>query len=185
MKSLVICLLVILFAVSSRADPVPAIARLAGVHVGETTMESLDRRLGPTRGVVDGEPVSFHDWRSRQTGWRLHADGVYHRGHARVIDNLSVYNAAGQTDIPTTNLPRPPLLFLGQIAVGMRRAEVERLIAGGLPPPKTRDEVNMVWEVENSPGASHRLHQIIRWAATLTFNQDRRVQNIEITAVSY
>jgi hypothetical protein len=153
----------------------PPIARIAGVWVGHSTVEELERRLGPGTAYTGGHPQGAREWRSRQTGWYVNADGFNYGRHGRVLDEVSVSTdrILHRKNEAATFAPRKLLRFMGVVELEMTRYQVVRALARKLPPPRMKGR-DLVWTAlgyarlnSNSFDDKHE------WTATLHFEQDR------------
>ena len=171
--------MIVLLGIADGIAQVPDIAKIAGISVGETTLDGLDQKLDSLRSFTNGQRRSDHEWRSKQTGWVLFANGFFDdASDSRVVGSVILSRDTEQT-LPTADLPRQQSLFLGKIALGMSRREVERLIRAGLPPPTEHNARRIVWKAAGSEKVGR--HRITDWRAELQFKH-HRLEGIEVDA---
>lgn len=159
---------------------VPQMARLIGVRVGYDTLEKLEARLGHGLAVTGGHPMGAREWRSRQTGWIIHADAFDTSDKGMVLDELIIRFpdvSDRVASLPSVNLSRRRLGLFGVVFPGMTRAEVLHAIRGRLPAPTVKENR---WSWTESGFASladredyHVAYRI--WKAAIVFEKERVV----------
>ena len=181
--SFILLLLVSAHYAEAESANIPTIAKIADVRVGYDTMENLEHKLGPALVCTGGHAHGGREWRSRQTGWWVDADGFYYNDHGRrVIDSLTIsvppenLSAWKHHDLPPeTDLPRRKLFFMDSVSLGMSRADVLQQLCGKLSPPQTAKNI-LFWKVKGDLRFNSINHyRITAWTAKLTFNHDRLV----------
>jgi hypothetical protein len=137
---------------------IPATARVGNVQVGVTTMEELERLFGKGREIVGGHPRGGREWRSKQTGWYIYADGFnYKDGNiekGRMLESFEirvhrewVVSEVGDSDdddfkIHWASVKKRQLTILGGITPGMKRATViALLVKSGVQITKTNNVI--------------------------------------------
>lgn len=161
----------------SSAVVIPAIAQLAGVRVGFDSVERLEHLFGPGYAFTGGHPNGAREWRSRQTGWYINADGFdYNKRGERVLDTVSIgiTGIIGGKTAPSVFAPRQRLLFLGGITLGMTREQVRSALENRLPPPRVNGD-SWVWEAKgfSPPNPNNNGESKRDWCAILTFATGR------------
>lgn len=117
---------------------VPSIARIAGFTVGVSSIEAMERRLGPGYAYTGGHPQGAREWVSRQTGWVIDADGFnYLLDGRRVVETLSISTTKIDRAYhpPVVSLPRTKLMYMGLIELGMTKQRVLSLMSPRLGAP--------------------------------------------------
>jgi hypothetical protein len=120
---------------------IPATARVGNVQIGVTTMEELERMFGKGRECIGGHPRGGREWRLKQTGWYIYADGFNYNGKERMLENfeISVHSQGAVSEVgvpddddsktPQTSVKKRQLTILGGITPRMNRATVIALLA--------------------------------------------------------
>jgi hypothetical protein len=143
---------------------VPEFAHIAGMYVGYSTMNWMERYYGPGHPYTGGHPQSGREWRSRETDWFLNADGKnYSDGknapRGRTVDFIVVTAQESSSDSPSISLTPAQCEFMGCVRPGITRAEVMTILKDKLPPPAIEyDNVN-----EGDAGKAR--HVTLRWEA--------------------
>jgi len=166
---------------------IPATARIGNVQVGVTTMEELERLFGKGREFTGGHPRGGREWRSKQTGWYIYADGFEYKdteAKERMVESfeISVHRQeVGVSDdddvkIHRTSVKKRELTILGGITPRMERAAVIALLAeSGVQTTETNNVIT--WKEK---GHAH-LHDATQnqgelayttWNGTLTFRKN-------------
>jgi len=168
---------------------IPATARVGNVQVGVTTMEELERLFGKGRPFTGGHPRGGREWRSKQTGWYIYADGFNYKddnlAKGRMLESFEIsvhrQEAGGPDDddfkIHRTSVKKRQLTILGGITPGMKRATVIALLAkSGVQTTETNNVIT--WKEK---GHAHIYDAINKysdeltyttWKGTLTFEQN-------------
>jgi hypothetical protein len=157
--------------------PVPAIARILGVTVGQTTIERLEKKLGPGAPCMGGHPHGGRAWYLKPCRIWVYADGFeYDKKGGRIIDDIQLgiskqkmrYSFTQETkkrSIPRVSARCKDAGWLGQVLPGMSRADVVKATVE-LPKPKAKGG-KLMW----SSG---------EWSAELTSEKDKLVV-LEVT----
>jgi hypothetical protein len=133
---------------------IPATARVGNIQVGVTTMEELERLFGKGRAFTGGHPRGGREWRSKQTGWYIYADGFNYKDDnmekGRMVESFEIsvhrQEVGGPDDddfkIHRTSVKKRQLTILGGITPGMERATVIALLAkSGVQTTKTSNVI--------------------------------------------
>lgn len=120
---------------------IPATARVGNVQIGVTTMEELERMFGKGRECIGGHPRGGREWRSKQTGWYIYADGFNYNDKGRMLEDfeISVHSQGPVSEVgvpddddsktPQASVKKWQLTILGGIMPRMNRATVIALLA--------------------------------------------------------
>lgn len=108
---------------------VPAIATVAGITLGVTTVEQYGGRFSEGRVQTGGHPRGARLWYLPDLRAELYADGFYYGPNGRIFDTVAVDFAPGAgRGLPRLRPGRAELGLLGKLRAGMSRAEVRRAI---------------------------------------------------------
>ena len=167
---------------------IPATARVGNVQVGVTTMEELERLFGKGRAFTGGHPRGGREWRSKQTGWYIYADGFEYKednANGRMVESFEIsvhrQEVGGPDDddfkIHRTSLKKTQLTILGGIGPRMERATVIALLAeSGVQTTQTNNVIT--WKEKGHAhvrDAKQNQGELAytTWKGTLTFQQNR------------
>ena len=102
------------------ANSIPAIAAIAGIQVGYTTMAELEARLGRGKPFTGGHPNGAREWRVRGTSWVICADAFDYSARGIVVDSFDI-RADMKTDpgVPFARLEKPDFAWLGLVSLDM------------------------------------------------------------------
>lgn len=163
------------------ANAIPEMARIMGIRVGFDTMERLERILGPGLPYTGGHPRGARQWRSKQTGWYINADGFDYNGVGRVADQVSISRQGFVDDkhTPVVNAPARTLRFMGVVSLDDARSAVLIKLRNRLPAPMVKGD-SLVWHAaghyEVAPFTQWNL-----WTAELSFRAGR-LDTIQMSA---
>lgn len=178
---------------------VPEFAQLAGINVGYDTMEWMERYYGPGYAYTGGHPQGAREWRSRETGWSVNADGFNYSNGRYAPDGRTIDFITVSTDGIIGNsirVPNPsiPCLFMGCVRLGMTPEEVQATLRDKLPPPtieqdkypmRRQGEVPCVifrWKANGYVRLNQNKHDAkTQWTASLIFVHERLV-SIDISS---
>ena len=153
---------------------IPKIARMLGVQVGFNGQHALRRTLSYGKIATGGHPNSRQMWRIRSPKSEVVTDGFNTTYEGYMIESLDW----GMLEVPDVSGPDVPMVkrlprgsgWMGTIYPGMTKRQVERLIAGRLPPPKKKGEM-WEWTQQGYYRLGNDLY--FEWVATLSFQRDR------------
>jgi len=157
---------------------VPGIARIAGVAVGQSTVEDLEHALGPGLPYTGGHPNGAREWRVRQPDCYIQADGFENNGRSRMIDSVTITtrSATGDPKVPWVSLPRGRLRFMGAVELEMKRSQVLAALKGKLPPPQASGQ-DLIWTAKRAVRVNQdKANDLDAWSARLRFRRDRLVE---------
>ena len=174
-------------AKSGSLEAVPASARIGKVEVGVTTMEQLEAWFGQGRAYTGMHPHGGREWRSKETGCYISADGFNYQDEAakeRMVECFDICTKGGggafdDTDHQTRRISvdQQQLTILGGISLGMERTKVLELLANtGIKPAVTNNLIT--WD---APGyhhvcdatPNHEQFNYTTWSGQLTFRHNK------------
>ena len=161
-------------------DAIPPIGAFAGVSLGDTTNDEIDRLLGPGQETLGGHPNSGRIWRVQGTDWTVQTDAWEWNERGMVVDEFNLATPASSVSAahaasasyPVTRIPAHAFRFLGTISPGDSRETVLRKAAR--LPPQLITATNLVWKA-----AGHHAGGTVvftEWTAALEFREDRLVE---------
>jgi hypothetical protein len=121
------------------ANSIPAIAGIAGIQVGYTTMEELEARLGKGKPVTGGHPYGAREWRVRGTSWTIYADAFDYSARGIVVDSFELQTGVQpDSDVPFARLEKNDFVWLGLASLDLPEDKLlEVLKTRALPVTKT------------------------------------------------
>jgi hypothetical protein len=162
----------------SMAQSIPKIARIAGFQVGYDTIEKMESWLGEGYAYTGGHAQGAREWRSRQTGWFVNADGFNYSRRGRVLDDVSISRdgVMASKRVPRTAISRGKLRYLGAVELGMTRSRVIAALKSVLPPPiQQGDELR--WTQKGYVKLNNNQYDDVHeWSVKLMFEKDRLVR---------
>jgi hypothetical protein len=128
-----ICIAVVFWMLTVAADRVcagennkpktliPQIANFAGIKVGYSSMEELERQLGKGKVAVGGHPNGARVWRVKGTSLVVYADAFDYSKRGAVVDSFDIMESSNKldADAPYARLPKDDFALLGEIKLGM------------------------------------------------------------------
>ncbi len=169
--------------------PIPPIAGLLGVGVGETTMEELERRFGPGAPCMGGHPHGGRAWYLESRKLYVYADAFAYTGRGdTIVDRIAVGldpDAVGIDLSSETPKPRIPHIstsggaigWMGQVLPGQSIKTVLGS-ASHLPKPKrSADEIS--WTMPGRFETSDKSYKC-NWNAELRF-ANKRLETIVVS----
>jgi hypothetical protein len=149
---------------------IPKIANIAGIKVGYSSMQELEKQLGKGKVTVGGHPNGARLWRVKGTSWVIYADAFCYSERGAVVHSLDITVDPGWSgqDLPYTRLTRNGLAWDGRISLGIDEANLLKLLKqNSWTPVKLADG----WLVEaqgHSPLTSDPLYPFNQWAVRFT-----------------
>jgi len=163
-------------ATTAAADSIPPMAHLAGVTVGHSTIEGLERKLGPGFKYTGQHPHGGRAWRVHGTkSCYINADGFdYHNSGDRVIDTFSVGSATCvESDNSTRQrINRSKLSWMGSIYPGVTEATVKRVTQRKLPRATIKGE-KWTWHMKGVAHINSHGETFTDWTAEVELNHGR------------
>lgn len=160
---------------------IPKIARIAGFHVGYSTIEELEWRFGPGYAYTGGHPRGAREWLVRRAGWYLDTDGFDYVDRGRVIERFSLGRmtfATKDVSIPNVRFSRRRFVWMGAVHPGMTDRQVLRVLKGRLSLP-VRKGGAWTWKSKGlmrvDSSTTYRI-----WTAKLSFAK-HRLDDITVT----
>ena len=164
-----------------RRTQIPQIAHIAGVIVGQTTVEDLERRWGPGLVITGGHPRGARVWRLRGWGWLIHVDGFNFRraknGWGEIVDVAEIADQRRWERCLLPSLPWAPASgmrsgYWSAFPLGMRRASVVRRL--GQRGIRCKSEPGcLVVRAGGFAPAEINADGVRQWEAHLKFTEER------------
>lgn len=130
---------------------IPSIASIAGVKVGFSSMDELERRLGKGKVTTGGHSNGARLWRVKGTSWVIYADAFDYSKRGAVVDTLQIsLDPKSDRDVPYARLSRKDLGLKSGISLGI---DQETLLKGLERNAWTASQVPDGWQVK-APGYS-------------------------------
>lgn len=174
-STLAVCagLLLVLSASAGPADrrtglvsrgEVPRWAQLLGVQVGVSTLDDLERRMGPGFALTGAHPQGARLWRVRGSSWLAHWDSDGSADSVSLCRQpaLLTYGQA----IPTGKLSKSSLGPWRELRYGMAKASVARALRRASMPAWTDNRSKWVWSKHGRK---------VRWSAECEFSDGKLV----------
>jgi hypothetical protein len=108
---------------------IPKVASIAGIKVGYSSMDELERQLGQGKTVVGGHPNGARIWRVKGTSWVIYADAFEYSQRGAVVDSFDInVNPKPGPGVPYTRMSRKGFAWLGKISLGMDEARLLEIL---------------------------------------------------------
>lgn len=108
---------------------IPSIANIAGVKIGYSSMEELEKRLGKGKVMVGGHPNGARLWRVKGTLWVVYADAFEYSKQGIVVDSFSITTDPNPgPDVPYTWPTGRELAWLGGISLGIHEDKLLEIL---------------------------------------------------------
>jgi len=138
---------ILLAAVLTSKANIPPLAKVAGIVLGQTTIEQFERAHG--KGLVTGggrTKSGVHRWYDATSGAEISADGSFQSRNGQVIEDVDVdwlgpgktslemqfrmmgESAAKTVKVPVIHLAKNDLGILSTLHPGMTRSEITKAI---------------------------------------------------------
>ena len=157
--------------VGKEETAIPEIARLAGVKIGYSTQDDLAKQWGEGEVVIGGHPNSGRIWRVKGTSWVVRTDGFDYSQRGLVVDGLTLEAESKEPQrAPFAHMSKDEFHWLGGIAPGMRRSEVEKFL---------QSKSLLASETEHGLAVHAKGHHVLvnstlsNWTVKLDFTADR------------
>jgi hypothetical protein len=110
---------------------IPKIASVAGIKVGYSSMEELERQLGEGKVATGGHPNGARLWRVKGTSWGIYVDAFEYSERGAVVDSFDIYVAPRQRlDVPYARVRKNHFAWLGKIWVGINEDKLLEIPEG-------------------------------------------------------
>jgi len=156
---------------------IPSIANIAGVKVGYSSMEELEKRLGKGKVMIGGHPNGARLWRVKKTSWVIYADAFEYSPRGAVLDNFDVtVDAKPGQDVPFARLTKTELGWLGRVQIGMSEEELLQFLKQNSYAATKLHEGWLVKAKGFSPVTSDTLYPFQQWTAQFTITNKSLAQ---------
>jgi len=100
---------------------IPKIANIAGIKVGYSSMQELEKNLGKGKVTIGGHPNGARLWRVKGTSWVIFADAFCYSERGSVVDHLDITVDPGWSghDLPHARLTPKALAWAGGVSLGI------------------------------------------------------------------
>jgi hypothetical protein len=142
---------------------IPNIATVAGIQVGFSSMDELERQLGKGKVSIGGHPNGARLWRVKGTPWVIDADAFDYSERGAVVDSFGIgIDPTPAADLPYARRDKNDLAWLGKISLGMDEASLLQILKQSSAPTKIADG----WQIKArgySPLTSIPLNPFQEW----------------------
>jgi hypothetical protein len=108
---------------------IPKIANFAGVKIGYSSMDEVERQLGKGKVGVGGHPNGARLWRVKGTSWVIYADAFNYSERGAVVDNFDiVVDPTPEPGVPYTRRGKKGFAWLGKISLGMDEGKLLEIL---------------------------------------------------------
>ncbi len=147
---------------------IPPCAEIAGIKIGYTTREQLEKQWGKGRAVLGGHPNGARQWRVKGTAWLLYADAFDYAQNGIVLNRMDLSVAPkGDSRMPFARVTTNKLVWLDGVCLGMSKEKVMELLNRHSLSPRQKEG-----RIEASASGFYQLNQETYelWTAEFKFS---------------